>query len=321
MRAYGWLHLCVFSLLSSSAVAADWPTRPVRLISPFAVGGAADTVSHLVANALSLSLGQPFQVENRPGGGGLLASQYVAHAAPDGYTLIVGGMSSHVIAAAVSGKPGFDAVRDFTHMAYIGGAPTILLANPAVGVRTLKELEALAGRARDRIEYVTAGTGTVGNLVTEYIAAKDHIKLAHVPYKAGSAAVADLVAGRVQFGSLNWTTAREHIVFSRRLIPLASSSARRLEGIPDVPTLQELGYDDLVITTWYTVSGPAHLPQEIVDTVNREVIKSFDRPELHRYLVNAGAQTPHYTPAELSRYMQAEVEHWGPIVRATLKSE
>lgn len=319
MRRFAWLVLGL-SLLASDALAADWPVKPVRLIAPFAAGGAADVVSRLLANALSASLGQQFIVENRAGGGGLIAAQYVAHAEPDGYTLMVAGMSSHVIAPAVSKSAGFDPVRDFTHMAFIGGAPTIILGHPSLGVRTLKGLIDLARSAADGIEYVSAGTGTVGNLVAEYIATKDRLKLVHVPYKAGSGAVVDLLAGRVKVGSLNWTTAREHIA-SSRLIPLAASSPRRLAAIPEVPTLKELGYTELVTTTWYVLSGPAGLPQEIVDKLNRETIQSLARPELRRHLENEGAETPAYSAPEVRSYMQAQVEQWAPIAKAAIKAE
>jgi tripartite-type tricarboxylate transporter receptor subunit TctC len=319
MRQLAWLVLAV-SLLANDAFAADWPAKPVRLIAPFAAGGAADVVSRLLANALSVSLGQQFIVENRAGGGGLIAAQYVAHAEPDGYTLMVAGMSSHVIAPAISKSPGFDPVRDFTHMAFIGGAPTVILVHPSLGARTLKGLTDFVRSAAEGVEYVSAGTGTVGNLVAEYIATKDMLKLVHVPYKAGSGAVVDLLAGRVKVGSLNWTTAREHIA-SSRLIPLATSSVRRLAALPEVPTLKELGYADLVTTTWYVLSGPAGLPQEIVEKLNRETIQNLARPGLRRHLENEGAETPAYTAAEVGSYMQAQVERWAPIARTAIKAE
>jgi tripartite-type tricarboxylate transporter receptor subunit TctC len=307
-------------LLPAGAAAADWPTKPVRIVVPFAAGGSADVVSRLVADALSSAFGQQFVIDNRAGGGGVVADRFVAHAEPDGYTLIQAGMSSHVIAPAMVKDPGFDPVRDFTHIAFIGGAPSVLMAHPSLGVHSLKELIALARSHNEGIEYVSAGIGTVGNIVAEYVAQRDHIKLRHVPYKGGSGAVVDLLAGRVKVGALNWTTGREHIA-SGALIGLAVSSAKRLAVAPDLPTFAELGYPDVATTTWHALSGPPGLAPEIVERLNRAVVAFLSRPDIRRRFDADGMETMQLGPAEVTQFIRAQVELWSPIIRATVKSQ
>ncbi len=302
---------------SPNAAAAEWPSKPVRYVIPFAAGGAADVVGRLFADSLSARFGQQFIPENRSGGGGLIGAQSVARAEPDGYTLMAAGMSSHVLAPAASRNAGFDPLRDFTHIAYFGGAPSIMLAHPSLGVRSLKELLAHV-KSSDGVEYVSAGTGTVGNVLTEYLAGKEKLKLHHVPYRSGSGALVDLIAGRVTVGTLNWSTARGHVQ-AGHLVPLAVSSAKRLVDLPDVPTLVELGYPDMVTTTWHMLAGPAGVPKDIVDALNREVNKIIEQPEMRKHLEGDAIETRAMTPADLTAFVQSEIAKWTPVVKASVK--
>jgi tripartite-type tricarboxylate transporter receptor subunit TctC len=310
----------VLALSATGAPGADWPSKPVRIVVPFAAGGAADVISRLVADSLGTAFGQQFVVENRPGGGGIVAAQYVARSEADGYTLMQVGMSSHVVSPAMSKNPGFDPVRDFTHIAFIGGSPTVILVHPSLGVRSFKDFLALAKARPGGIEYVSAGTGTSGHMVAELIAMKENIRVLHVPYKAGSGAIVDLLAGRVKVGSLTWTTAREHIAVGS-LIPIAVSSAKRLAAAPDLPTLNELGYPDIISTTWHALAGPVGLPKEIVDRVNRETNRMLDRPDVRRNFEGDGIEIKAMTPAELTRFVQSQVSQWAPVIKATIKAE
>jgi tripartite-type tricarboxylate transporter receptor subunit TctC len=228
-------------------------------------------------------------------------------------------MSAHVLAPAANKSPGYDPIRDFTHIALFGGAPSLILVHPSLGVKSFKELAELA-RKSNGIEYVSPGTGTVGHVLIEAIAAKEKIKLIHVPYRSGPAAVIDLLAGRVKVGTLNWSTAREQIV-PRRLLPVTVSSARRLAALPDLPTLNELGYPDLVTVNWHTLAGPAGLPKAIVDALNREVVKIVERPEMRRHFETDAVEARAMTSAELTQFVRAEGEKWAPIVRAAVKVE
>ncbi len=270
------------SLVSFAAPAvAEWPDRPVRIVVPFAAGGAADVIARLFSESLGAVFSQQFIVENRAGAGGIVGAQTVARADPDGYTLMGAGMSSHVLAPAASKNPGYDPIRDFTHIAFFGGAPSVMLVHPSLGINSFADLVALVRRSTG-IEYVSSGTGTVGNILVEYIASRERIRLVHVPYRSGNAAVIDLLAGRVKIGSLNWSTAREHIA-AGNLVPIAVSAAKRLPALPDAPTLSELGYTDMVTTTWHMLAGPAGLPREIVGALNREVVKIVERPDIRRH--------------------------------------
>jgi len=275
----------VAAALCTGANAAEWPTKPVRVVSPFAAGGAADVIARMFSDGLSGAFNQQFIVENRTGAGGLVGAQAIARADPDGYTLMAAGMSSHVLAPATSKNPGYDPILDFTHIAFFGGAPSLILVHLSIGVRSFKDLIAHV-RTRDGVEYVSSGTGTVGNVLIEYIAMKEKLKLVHVPYRSGSGAVIDLLAGRVKVGALNWSTAREQVL-TGRLVPVAVSSARRLPMLPDLPTLDQLGYSDMVTTTWHMLTGPAGLGRDIVGALNRDAafvsIDSFPTEIAHLF--------------------------------------
>src|SRR5262245_34629337 len=238
------------ALSSSAALAAEWPSKGRRVGVPFAAGGAADTIGRLYTDALTAAFGKQFYIENRVGGGGLVGTEAVARAEPDGLTLMVSGIPTHVLGPAMNKKVGFDPMRDFTHNAYFGGTPNVLVAHPSLGVASHRDFLALA-RDAGGIEYVSAGFGTMGNWIAEFLAAKERIKLVHVAYKGGGQAVLDLVAGHVKLGMLTWTTVAEH-VRAGRLIALATTSGQRLVYRADVPTLRELGHVEFVASTWYS---------------------------------------------------------------------
>jgi tripartite-type tricarboxylate transporter receptor subunit TctC len=302
------------SLTGARAGAADWPTKPVRIVVPYAPGGAADTLGRVFGDVLSTAFGKQFYVDNRPGGGSLVGSEAVARSESDGYTFGLSGMSTHVLAPAMNKNAGFDPMRDFTHVAYLGGAPNIFVVHPSSGTKTFKDFMARAKSQKDGIDYVSPGVGSVGNLVAEYLAAKENIKLVHVPYKGGAAALLDLVGGHVKVGMMSYSTAGEH-VRAGGLIPIAVSSEKRLPDLPDVPTLKELGYPDLVVTTWWSLSAPAALPRDIAQKVNREINKSFALPQVVRQLKQDAVETKAMTPAEVTQYMQSEIDKWGPFVK------
>jgi tripartite-type tricarboxylate transporter receptor subunit TctC len=306
--------LGVFALGPSAAGAADWPIRPVRIIVPFAAGGAADTQGRLYAEALSAAFGKQFVVENRTGGGGSIAAEMVARAAPDGYTLIVSGIPIQVLGPAMNRNVGYDPMRDFTHIAYFGGTPNVLVVHPDLGVKTYPDFVALARGRADSIDYVSAGVGTMGNWVAEYLAAEEHIRLTHVAYKGGAAALLDLLAGHVKVGMLSWSSVAEHIR-AGALLPLAVTSAQRVPYLPDLPTLRELGLGDFVATTWFSLSGPAGLPPDIVEKINREVVKAMDRPQVKKEIEQDAIETMPMTAAQVTRFSQSEIDRWTPLIK------
>jgi tripartite-type tricarboxylate transporter receptor subunit TctC len=299
-----------------SAQAAEWPTKPVKIVVAYAAGGANDLLARVFAEQLSAAFGQQFVVENRTGGGGLIGAEAVARSEPDGYTLMASGMPSHVLAPAMNPKnANFDPVRDFTHIAYLGGPPNVFVVHASSPVKSFRELLALMRSQASGVEYVSPSIGSVGNMVAEYVAAKEKIKLIHVVYRGGGAAILDLVAGHVKVGSMTLATTLQHIR-AGALRPLAVSSAQRVPELPEVPTLVELGYPELVVTTWYSLSGPTGLPKDIVDRLNREVNKAMDVPKVREHLAQETVQTRPMSPEEMTRFMKSEVDKWVPAVRA-----
>jgi tripartite-type tricarboxylate transporter receptor subunit TctC len=298
-------------LAVAGAAAADWPSKPVRIVVPFAAGGAADTLGRLYADALSAAFGRQFYVENRIGGGGLIGAEAVARAEPDGLTLMVSGIPTHVLGPAMNRNVGFDPMRDFTHIAYFGGTPNALVVHPSLGVSAYRDFLALA-RGADGVEYVSAGFGTMGNWIAEYLAAKEAAKLVHVAYKGGAQAMVDLLAGHVKVGMLTWSSVAEHIR-AGRLRALAVTSAQRLPHAPEMPTLRELGHD-FVATAWYSLSGPAGLSPDIVERLNREIVRAADRPQVRWQIEQDAIEAKPMSPTEVTSFMQSEIDRWTPMI-------
>ena len=305
--------LAIIALLPGRA-AAEWPDKPARIIIAYSAGGANDLLGRVFADQLSKTFGQQFFVENRTGGGGLIGTEAVARAAPDGYTLQISGMPSHVLAPAMNKNASFDPIKDFTHIAYLGGPPNVFAVHPSLGVNSFKELLALMKSQSDGMQYVSPSIGSVGNMVAEYVADKEKVKLSHIVYRGGGSAIQDLIAGHVKVGSMTLSTTRAHIA-AGKLKPVAISSEKRLPQFSDLPTLVELGYPDLVVTTWYSLAGPAGLQREIVDKLNAAVNKAMDLPEVQKHLETEMVQTRKMTPAEATAFMQAEVNKWAPVAR------
>jgi tripartite-type tricarboxylate transporter receptor subunit TctC len=296
--------------------AQEWPARPIKLVVPFSPGGTADTLGRVFAQALSESLGQQVYVENRGGAGGMSASAQVARAEPDGYTLVVSGVASHVIAPVASTRSDYDPVRDFTHIAYFGGPPIVVVAHPSLGVRTFEQLVTLLRSTAEPLSYGSPGVGTQGHLVAAYLAHKLDLKLVHVPYKGANPAMFDLLGGHIKLASTTWTTALSHID-SGAVIPIAVTAKKRIARFPDVPTFVELGLPDLIATTWFSLSGPPGLPSGIVARLNREVVKAIDLPEVSARLDQEGIEAEKMDAAAFAGFVQAEIARWTPIAKSS----
>jgi tripartite-type tricarboxylate transporter receptor subunit TctC len=297
-------------LAAAPLTAAEWPLRPVRIVVPLAPGGSGDMLARLIGQSLSETFAQQFIIDNRPGASGLIGGRVVAQAEPDGHTLIVSNSSTHVLAPAVQ-SAGYDPVADFTHIAYIGGPPLVLVAHPALGVRSFQELRSLL-KSSGGLDYVSPGVGSLGHLVPIALAQKEGVRLKHIPYKGSTPAVHDLLAGHVKLGSLTWTTALAQIR-AGQLIPLAVTSGRRMADAPDVPTLAELGHPDLVATLWYGLSGPPQLPSGIAARLNIETNRLLERPAVRKQLEREGVETGSMTPEAYTAFIRREIEKWAPI--------
>ncbi|MSP45214.1 MAG: tripartite tricarboxylate transporter substrate binding protein [Xanthobacteraceae bacterium] len=305
----------LMALVACAAPArADWPDKPIRIVVTFAPGGAADIWARIIAEHLSAALKQSVVVENRGGGGGIVASNQVARAEPDGYTILMGGLAPQIIAPVIAGNAGFDALRDFTHIAYVGGPPITLVVPPASELRSVDDI--IAAAKADRFSgYASSGVGTLGHLVVEYVAKRHNLKLTHIPYN--TAAFADIIGGRVPMGSFTWGAALGQVQ-GGTLRALAVTTETRRPEAPNVPTFKELGYD-LVASTWFSFSGPKGMPKEIVQRLNQETIRILELPEVKKRVIQDAFDPRPLTPEQLVAFMEAETARWTPIAQDAIK--
>jgi tripartite-type tricarboxylate transporter receptor subunit TctC len=303
-------------LVSLNSFGQDWPSRPVKIVVPFAPGGTADTLGRLVAQRLADELKESFVIENRGGAGGAVGSEIVAKSAPDGYTLVVSGIASHVIAPLLPRGTPYDPMKDFTHIALFGGPPAVLAVNPSLPAKNLKEFVALAKQKPGAISYGSPGNGTQGQLVAELFKHLAGIDLQHVPYKGAANAVTDLIAGHIPAVSTTLSTAAGQI-HAGRARGLAISAAARLPDYPDIPTFAESGYPDLVATVWFSLSGPAGLPQPIVERLNAQVRRALQHPDVKAKLHHEGIPPNDLDAKAFNAFVAGELKRWAPIVRAS----
>jgi len=303
------------SLLAGNVCAQDWPAKPVKIVAPFAPGGTSDTLARVLAENFSQTFRQTFYIENRPGAGGILGSAAVASAEPDGYTLVLAGIASHVIAPAFNANPPYDGVRDFTHIAYLGGPPVGLLVHPALGLAGYGEFLAFAKASPVVLDYTSSGTGTLGFIVGDELARKEKLRLNHIPYKGGGPALLDLVAGHVRIATMTFSSAAEQ-VRAGAVRALALTSESRLANYPDIATFKELGYGDMVATTWFALSGPARLPNEIVRALNRATQQALQQPDVHKRLTQDAIELRPMTPSQVTAFFASETARWAPAAKA-----
>ena len=308
--------LTVLFLLLNATAALAWPDRTVRIVVPFAPGGSADTLGRIAAQKLSEDLKATFVVENRPGAGGVLGSELAAKAPPDGYTLVVSSIASHVIAPVLPQGTPYDPLRDFTHIALFGGPPAVLVVNPTVAASDLKQFINLLKKHPGKYSYGSPGNGTQGQLVAELFKRQAGVDLQHVPYKGASAAVTDLMAGHIAAVSTTLSTAAGQIKAGRARA-LAISAAERLPDYPDVPTFAESGYPDLVATVWFSLSGPAGLPADVVRELNLAVRKALSSQDVRERLRHDGIVPNGLDAKEFTAFVAYELKRWEPVVKAS----
>jgi tripartite-type tricarboxylate transporter receptor subunit TctC len=302
-----------------AAVAADWPQRPIRIIAPSTAGGAADMFGRLLCDHFAEAFRERCFVENRAGAGGLIGTAATAQAAPDGYTLTTSSTAYHVIAPAVSANPGFDPMKDFTHIAYIGGPPNVFVVNPSLNVRSLKDLVEL-GRRGQAIDYVSPGVGTLGHLLAESFAQKSGIKLQQIMTRGASQGLMDLVSGTVNVGTMTWTSALGQIR-AGKVIPIAVTSSARLAEYPDLQTFKDQGYPDLTAVSWFALSGPAGLPADITLKLNQAVARMLADPEVRKRMTRDAIETRTMTPAEFTQFVAGEIDKWVPVAKRVMPAK
>ena len=301
-------------LAASAARAQTWPSKPIRIIVAYAPGGAHDVYARILAQKLTERLAVQVFVENRAGAGGALGTGELAKAAPDGHTIGTGGIGQYTVIPAITPGLAWDPIRDFTHIAYLGGPPTALIVNPALGANSWTEFTALAKAPPRALPFGSPGPATHGHLIGEFVARQAGLKLEHVPYKGAGQAMTDLVAGHVKIGFMTMQSAIPHAK-SNALAVLAVSSARRTPDLPDAPTFKELGVD-LVSITWFVISGPAKLPAPIVDRLNAEIAAVWASPDMQARNDRDGVEYAPMTPQALTRMIGEEAKRWGVIAKS-----
>jgi tripartite-type tricarboxylate transporter receptor subunit TctC len=305
--------------LAPAAFAQSYPGKPIRLIAPFAPGGALDLIARGVGAKLSDSLGQPVVVENKAGASGAIGSEAVAKSPPDGYTLLLGATTTHGINPAFNPKSlPYDAVKDFTPVSLVATIPHALIVNPKLGVNSVKELVQL-GKQRS-LNYGSAGNGSPHHLAAELFKSLSGIQAVHVPYKGSGPALADLMAGNIDFISVEYTAAEPHVK-NGKLKALALATAKRVPGI-DLPTVAEAGYPGFEVTSWYAIFGPAGVPEPITTKLAAEVHKAVTQTDLRERLQGLGTTPIGSTPEELAAFQRADIARWTKVVKtANLKPE
>jgi tripartite-type tricarboxylate transporter receptor subunit TctC len=300
-------------ILASPARSQEWPNKPVRIVVPFAAGGSGDTLARVVGQHLSASLKQQFIIENRPGAGGMLGTQQFVTAPTDGYTIGMTNLSTLSLIPVINATSTYHALNDFAHIAYIGGAPVVLAANPKTGVRTLAQFVNYANSAGKAFTFASSGVGSDGHLMGEAIAAVTKVKTEHVPDKATAQALTDLVAGHVPFSTFTLSSSAPFIR-ADKLYGIAVTSPERMPDFPEIPTFKELGHPALVGTTWFSLSGPARLPKDIVERINREVVAATSTPDMQARFRRDGFIAERMNAAEFTKYVAEENARWRLVV-------
>jgi tripartite-type tricarboxylate transporter receptor subunit TctC len=299
------------------AVAEDnYPSRPVKIIAPQAPGGGVDLVARIIADRLRVAMGQSFVIENQAGAGGAIATQMTARAQPDGYTLMIGYVATHATNPAVKNNLGYDAVKDFTPIAMLGGTPNLLVVARAVPVNTLQELVAYGKANPGKLNYGTSGVGTLNHLLMEQFKHASAVPIMAVPYRSIGQAFTDAMGGQIQIIFPGLAAALPH-VRSGAFKPLAVTGDKRHPLLPNVPTFKESGYEGFNGLTWYGVVGPAKLPESITKKLNEEINKVLASPDLHDTFAAEALNVMPMTPPQFGKYIADEIAHWTTVARAS----
>jgi tripartite-type tricarboxylate transporter receptor subunit TctC len=306
--------LCMLHASSPARAAEPWPTRPVKIVVPFSASGTADLLARIVAERLNTALGQRFIIENRPGAGGFIGQDSVARAAPDGYTFVLSSLGSFVINPMFTPAP-FDPFKDFTHIAYLGGQPTVLFGHKGLPYRTLGELVAYGKAHPGEISYATISIGSQTQLLNELFEQRAGIRMTHVPYRGAGQIVTDVLGGHLSTGITALAAAAGQIK-SGDLVGFAISAQDRVPEYPNLPTYKEQGYPDIVSSTWFALSGPANLPRDIVVRLNAEVVKALHAPDVQARFAREAIDTKSLDADAFTAFFKAEAERWTPLAKA-----
>jgi tripartite-type tricarboxylate transporter receptor subunit TctC len=301
--------------LSASAFAQDaYPSRPITMVVGFQPGGGTDTVARILAKTVGDSVKQQVLVENKAGAGGNIATDYVAKAAPDGYTVLLGNVGSLTVAPHIVAKLPYDPLRDFAPITMAVVFANVLVVQPDLPAKTLAEFVKLAKAKPGTITYASSGIGGAGHLAGELLKVVAKIDIVHVPYKGGGPAMQGMLGGQVQAFFATPVSVGGHLK-SGRVRALATTGPKRAELLPDVPTVAESGYPGYEAMNWYAYVAPAKTPKPVIDRLHREIVKALAAPEVVELLKKQGLEPSSSTPEELGRYIKSEYDTWGRVVK------
>jgi tripartite-type tricarboxylate transporter receptor subunit TctC len=305
---------CVIA--AGSAMAQQYPTRPVRFVVPFAPGGSTDTLARTIGVKLADTLGQQVVIDNRPGGNGDLGMMIVAQSPADGHTLLLGYIANLAIAPSLNPKLPYDPVKNYTPITQIATSPNVMTANSAVPAKGLKDLVALAKAKPGTVNFASTGVASVGHLTGELLNTLAGMKMTHVPYKGGGAAIIGLLSGEVQVMFTGFSAAMPHIK-TGKIRSLAVTGAKRSPALADVPTIAEQGFPGVEATAWYGVLAPAGAPRPVVMRLHGDVLKALKQPDVIQRLEALGFEIVGSSPEQFGGYIKTEIRKWEKVVKAS----
>src|SRR3954469_7375472 len=294
--------------------AQTYPAKPIRIVVPFPAGGSTDIIGRVVAEQLTAAFGQQAIVDNRAGANGVIGTELVAKAAPDGYTLLIGGIGSLSINPAIYSKIPYDPVRDFTAIIQIAQVPNVLVVHPSLPVKTVKDLIALAKTNPGKLTFSSSGSGSSDHMSGELFKSMAHVDLVHVPYKGGAPAITDAIAGQVSMTFSNQPTALPHVK-TGKLRGIAVTSIKRSSAASELPTIDESGLKGFDVSSWVGVNAPANLPRDIVARLNAEIVKGMSAPAGRERLSQLAFDPVLSTPDQYAAHIKSEVAKWAQVAK------
>lgn len=307
------LYAIVLAAATGAAFGQAYPSKPLRLVVPYAPGGVVDFIGRTLGQRLSEQLGQAVVADNRPGAGGIIGVEATAKSAPDGYTLVIMDPAI-VINTVLQDAVPYDVIKDLTTVSIVGSSPLVLASNTALPVKSVAELVAYAKANPGRLNFASAGIGTTPHMAGELLKLRVGVPMTHVPYKGMGPAMADLVAGRVQF-SFGSITAALPFLSDHRLLGLATTGPKRSGALPELPTMIEAGLPGFEVELWLGLFAPAGLPREVLSRLNAETKKAIEQPDARAAFAKVGVEPRGTSPADAAAFIRAEHEKWGKVVR------
>ncbi len=302
------------TVLSAAAFAQSWPSKPIRLVVPFPAGGGTDIIARDLANKVSENTKWAFVIDNKPGSGGNIGIDNVAKSPADGYSLVLGQTSNLAINPSLYTKLPYDPAKDLTPISMVASSPLVIVVAPESPLKSMNDVVAAAKAKPGEVTFATSGNGTVAHLATELFQNQAGVKLMHVPYKGAAQGINDVMGGRVQMYVSSVPTLIGHIR-NGKLRPLAVTSAKRTDDLPQTPTVAESGYKNFEAITWFGVLGPAGMPKDVSARLNDEINKALTSADLRKRLNDQGAEVAGSTAEQFANYIREETAKWGRVVK------